>query len=179
VTSPLYLYGKVGDKVTVNVLTPVSDTNPTHDGKLTATLQRGGNMQVNGKSYDSIDFNYKSAIKRLPQLKYGAIVAKSEVRPTLREYAQKLGLNENETSDLLQYGQSVVTSDYVFLSFFDHETSHAILPITFDPKPDVYRNIVFYFKNLDQKPNYSIQPPKFVKIERKGFTAIEISGIVE
>ena len=136
-------------------------------------------MSVNGNTYDSIDFNYISAVKRIPPPKYGSIIKKSELAKTISEYSKKLDLNEKEAKDLQDYAQSVVNAPYVFVSFFDHDTSHAILPITFDPKPDVYRNIVFYFKNLDQKPNYSIQPPTFDPIKRFGFTAIEISGIVE
>lgn len=177
--SPLYLYGKAGENVRVNILTPVSETNPSQNGTFDVVLEENGMMGINGKSYDSIDFNYTSAVKRITPPKYGSFIKKSELTQTVKDYSQKLGLNEKETKDLHAYAQSVVYSPYVFVSFFDHATSNAILPITFDPKPDVYRNIVFYFKNLETPLSYSPNYPEFEKIERKGFTAVEISGITE
>ena len=69
-------------------------------------------------------------------------------------------------------------SPYVFVSFFDDETSKVILPISFDPVPDVYRNIVFYLRPLDNP--IASNPPRFEKIpQRKGFTAIEVSSIID
>jgi len=177
--SPLYLYGNSGQKVKVTILTPVSNASPVQNGNFTATLKSNGNMEVDGNEYDSIDFDYTSAIKRFTPPSYGSIVQKSQLTKTVKQYSDKLGLNEKETNDLIQYATSVAKGKYIFVSFFDHKTSHAILPITFDPKPDVYRNIVFYFKNLDQKPNISINPPTFDPIKRHGLTAIEISGIAE
>lgn len=179
VGSPLYLYGPENLRVAVTIHTPVSKTNPPHNGTFTAVLQRNGVMEVNGKQYDSIDFDYIAALKRFPQPTKGTIVSKENLDVAITSYAQKLGLNQTETKDLVQYAQSVTYGNYVFVSFFDHDTSHAILPITFNPKPDVYRNIVFYFKNFDQQPKFSVEPPHFEPIQRKGFTAVEISGIVE
>lgn len=177
--SPLYLYGNDEQEVKVTILTPISNANPLQNGTFTATLKSNGNMEVDGNEYDSIDFDYISALRRFTPPSYGSIVQKSELTKTVKEYANKLRLNEKETKDLISYANSVVKGKYIFVSFFDHETSTAMLPITFDPKPDVYRNIVFYFKNLDQKPNFSVKPPTFDPIVRQGFTAVEISGIAE
>jgi len=177
--SPLYLYGVEGKKVSVTINTPVSHTYPPHKGKLTLITHADGSISVDNSVYESLQFDYISAIHRIPQPTYGYVVEKSKLSSTMKKMADNFALNAKETNDLISYANSVAKEKYIFVSFFDHETSHAILPITFNPKPDVYRNIVFYFKNLDQKPNFSIQPPTFDPIDRHGFTAIEISGIVE
>ncbi len=179
-SSPLYLYGTEGMRVTATIHTPIFDSNAAHsNNKYEIIIGKNGSMQVGGSIYDGIDYNYISALKFIRQPQYGSIAKKSEVEKTLREFAKHLGLNQKETRDLVAKGKAAIKSPYAFISFYDHETSHAILPITFTPQPDVYRNIVFYFKNLDEKPKYSVQSPKFEKIVRKGFTAIEVSSIVD
>jgi hypothetical protein len=178
--SPLYLYGASGTNVTVTVHTPIFNSNAKQDaGVYDMTLGNNGEMFVSGQMFQGIEYDYTPAIQKINPPTKGIVIPNEETGEKLREYASRLGLNTKETDDLVNYGTSVVTGEYVFISFFDHETSHAILPITFDPKPDVYRNIVFYFKNLEEKPNFSIQPPEFETIVRKSFTAIEVSGMVD
>lgn len=178
--SPLYLYGKSGDKVSVKIQTQVYNDTPTYSNGYNITLQENGKMQINGRVYSAINYDYRSNLKMLRPPTKGAFVARSGVERTLREYAGRLGLNEKETADLVRVGKTKVTSPYVFISFFDHETSSSILPLSFIPKPDNYLNIVFYFKLLDKKPDYTPVPPTFGKpIERTGLTAIEVSEIVE
>lgn len=177
--SPLYLYGPLNQKVQVTVHTPIYNAIPSYSGAYNLILLKDGKIRVNGNTYDSISFDYVNALRRISQPQKGSVVAKENISKTITEYANKLGLNQKETGDLMQYALQSINSPYVFVSFFDHETSHAILPITFDPKPDVYRNIVFYFKQLPSHPGFSPELPTFQKIERKGFTAVEISGFVE
>lgn len=178
--SPLYLYGNVGDKVSVDVQTQVYNDNPSYSGGYDITLQENGKMQVNGQTYTAINYDYRSNLRRITPPTKGTIVTKTGVEKTLREYAKKLGLNEKETNDLVASGKTKITSPYVFISFFDHKTSQSILPLSFNPEPDNYLNVVFYFKLLETKPNYSPVPPTFgAPVTRTGLTAIEVSEIVE
>ncbi|HVF69856.1 MAG TPA: hypothetical protein VNA13_04820, partial [Xanthomonadales bacterium] len=178
--SPLYLYGTAGDKVSVKVQTPVYNDIPNYSGGYDITLGAGGSMQVNGKLYDAINYDYRSNLRRVTPPTKGAVVSRSGVEKVLREYAKKLGLNDKETADLVKDGRTKVTSDYAFVSFFNHETSSSILPLAFTPKPDNYLNVVFYFKLMDQKPNYAPAAPSFgTPIARDGLTAVEVSSLVE
>ncbi len=177
--SPLYLYGKPEQQVEVKVHTPLFNSNAPYLDGYTVTLLSDGNLSVNGKTVASIDYDYISALRKISAPTTGSIVTTNILEQTLRTYAQRLGLNEKETIDLVNYSNENILSPYVFVSFYDHETSHAILPITFDPQPDTYRNIVFYFKQLSTHPGFTPDLPEFEKVERKGFTAIEVSGIVE
>ncbi len=177
--SPLYFYGEPGQQVSVKVHTPLFNSNAPYSDGYAVTLLSDGNLSVNGKTVESIDYDYTAALRRVITPKKGVITTKENLEKTLNEFSSKLRLNTKEKQDLVNYGKKNVASPYVFVSFFDHETSHAILPITFDPQPDVYRNIVFYFKQLPFHPGFTPDLPHFEKIERKGFTAVEISGIVE
>lgn len=178
--SPLYLYGKAGTKVKVTIQTPIFNESPVYNNGYVVTLLENGKLNIDGKSYDSIKYDYKSNLKRIKPPTQGIIVSKSEVEKTLQYYALNLGLNAKETKDLINRGKSIVKTPYAFISFFDNQTSQSILPITFYPQPDNYLNVVFYFKLLNEEPNYSPIPPKFsTPINRDGFTAVEISEIVE
>jgi hypothetical protein len=178
--TPLYLYGPEGLSVDVTIHAQMHNAVPrAENGKYSVKLGRNGSFTYLNNDYTSIAYDYNPAIRRLPELKKGYFVTSKSAEKVIREIAGKFGFNEKETNETVRDITAKMSSEYAFISFYDHETSHAILPITFNPKPEVYRNIAFYIKNLDSKPTYSIQPPVIEKINRYGFTAIEISHIVE
>lgn len=178
--SPLYLYGTPGKQVRVKIQTPIYNALPASAGEYAVTLLQNGGMQINDTVYQSIAYDYRSNLRRIQPPRRGAIATKSEVATILKHYAKKLGLNEKETTDLIRAGKEKVSTPYVFISFFDHQTSHAILPISFSPEPDNYLNVVFYFKGYEQRPGFIPLPPVFPEpIKRTGFTAVEVSEMVE
>lgn len=178
--SPLYLYGKVGQKVQVQVNTLIYSSIPKSSGAYTVILKEAQKLEVEGKIYESIKYDYVSGISRVKPPLYGKIVSSDKVANTLQEYANALGLNVKESRDLISWGLSNLKTPYVFISFFDQKTSEMILPISFNPQPDSYLNIVFYMKGYETyplvEPSLPVFPSRFI---RKGLTAVEISGIVE
>jgi len=179
--SPLYFYGPKGKKVSVQIHTPIQNENiPENNGKYSFTLQEGGKFTFNGTTYSSLSFDYTPAVFTKPPI-YGKVVKKESLESVIKEYAQKLGLNEKETSDLFVDVTTKAYKDYLFISFFDQNTSKYILPISFNPKPDTYINYVFYVRNLNtpQELGYTPQEPVFDKTKRSEFTAVEISVIAE
>ncbi len=176
--SPLYLYGDKGKNVSVYIATPVSSSNAPYNGEYSGILTGSGGIVIGGVEYSSLDYDYVPAIKKIPRLTYGRVVKSSEVGKVVEEFSKKLGLNKTETLDTVNDLNGKINSGYVFVSFFDEKTSRAILPISFNPKPDVYRNIVFFLKSVEAP--YSVNEPKFEAYPtRKGFTAVEVSYIVE
>lgn len=178
--SPLYLYGKAGTSVRVKIQTPIYNALPASSGEYAITLGNDGDMFINDKSYKSIAYDYQSNVKRITRPTKGALVTKTAVEKVLRDYAKRLGLNTKETNDLVAAGKKKVTKPYAFVSFFNQEQSEQILPISFSPTPDNYLNVVFYFKLYDEKPAFTPKQPVFPDpISREGFTAVEVSEIVE
>lgn len=177
--SPLYLYGPNGKQVEVNINTPVYNSYPEYKDSYKITLHNN-NLLINGKSYESIKYDYIPKTNIRPDLSSGKIVSAKEVKDVLRDYSAKLGLNEKETKDLLSYAEQKITKPFVFVSFYPHELSSEILPISFIPQPDNYLNIIFYFKQFDKYPFINVSDPVFPSpLDRSGFTAVEISGVVE
>ncbi len=178
--SPLYLYGTSGKKIHVQIHTRVSDAVPAYNNGYDVVLGNRGEMLIDGKSYHGLAYNYTSNLRRLTPPKAGVITTRRDAEKVLSNYAAEFGLNAKETADLIQSGKQKITSPYAFVSFFNHETSQQILPITFDPQPDNYLNVVFYFKLLETKPTFTPNPPNFpTPLNRTGFTAVEVSEIVE
>jgi hypothetical protein len=180
--SPLYLYGRDGQDVMVKVGTGVHGAVPSYNDKngYAITLRKGGMMEVNGGVFERISYDYDPGIKRIVPPAKGVVVSKKDVAKALEAYAKQLGLNEKETADIVAYGMEKVVSPYVFISYFDQKTSARILPLAISPTPDNYLNVVFYFRLLSQKPPFEVEPLLTPEpVGREGFTAVEVSAIVE
>ncbi len=176
--SPLYLYGKKGQSINISIGTQVSNSNAPYSNGYSGYLLGNGGIQIAGKDYQSLEYDYIHAIKKLLPPDYGKTVKVSEVEGAIREYGQRLDLNSKEINDTIVSLKDKFTSEYVFVSFYDDKTSKAILPISFDPKPDVYRNVVFFLKPVNEP--IVAKAPVFEKYpERKGFTAVEVSYIID
>lgn len=178
--SPLYLYGKAGTSVNIKVKTYVYSSDPLYDEKTgyNVTLLENGKMKVNGKVYDRINYDYLS--QKVSPPSNGIITSKEELSETLKYFAQNLGLNQKETDDLVNFGNKNIKSPFIFISFYDQKTSEQILPLELTPKPDTYINIVFYFKEYQQRPSIKPQNPIFKSPpQRTGLTAVEVSEVVD
>lgn len=178
VDSPLYLYGQEGMSVKVNAGTILYSPNtPYAQEGFEVVLGKNGDFVANGKLIESLAFDYKPAIRtRKPD--NGIVVQKSDVERAVRLFSNKLGLNERETVDTIEYAKEQVDSPFTFISFYDDKTSREILPLYFEPAPTSYRNIVFYIEKMQNSGNASYELPNFEKITRSGFTAVEISFVV-
>ncbi|MDO8657483.1 MAG: hypothetical protein Q7K55_01985 [Candidatus Levybacteria bacterium] len=169
--TPLYIYGQSKQNIDIKLKDYGKDWYKI-------TLLDGGLMEFNGKVYDKIDYEFPS--KNVTPPNYGIVTSSEKLKEVLTFYAKSLGLNTKETNDLVDYGNKNIKSPFVFVSFFDQKTSEQILPLEFNPKPDTYINIVFYFKELKTFPSILPSSPTFPAIlERKGLTVVEISEIVD
>ncbi len=178
--SPLYLYGTSGQDVSVYSTTSIYPLNTSYSPSegYSISLGENGSFTANGEKLSSLKFDYTPAIK-IEKPKNGYIVEKDKVQDMVEKISDQLGFNEKETADTLDFIESKAVSPYMFISLFDDETSKKILPLIISPTPDVYRNVVFYIENLNEDPNVSYMPPVIEKIQRKGFTAVEISFIAK
>jgi hypothetical protein len=178
--SPLYLYGPEGTNVRVTAQTPIFNSTPSYENGYDAVLRNNGTFTVREKNYSSISYDYEPALQIFDRPAYGIVTSLSGLEGTIRMYGASLGLNVREADDLVKYARENVDSAYVFVSFFNQETSKRILPLQFNPKPDTYINYVFYFKELADRPAVDPIAPVFPPIDTRGtFTAVEISGLVE
>ena len=179
--SPLYLYGTEGTRLKVKVGTPIYLPNVFYDPVVgfDITLGKGGSFTANNREIQSLVFDYKLAVKKVIAPTSGFLVEKEDLPHTLQKISSGFGLNEIETDDLVKYAKQNITKQYIMVGYYDGQTSKKILPLFFDPAPDNYHNIVFYFKQYDNRPLIKLEEPSISKLERNGFTAIEISYILK
>ena len=179
-SSPLYLYGEKGQSALVYSATPIYPLNTNYSPVRGYSIRLGENgfFTADGKQVSSLKFDYEPAIK-IEKPKKGYLVTKNKIQQIAEKLSDQLGLNEKEREDTLNFIKGKAVSPYIFISLYDDETSKKILPLVISPTPDVYRNTVFYIENLDENSSTSYAPPVIEKIQRKGFTAIEISFIVK
>lgn len=179
--SPLYLYGPEGMRVNVKILTDIYSPSPPYPPNgYNVVLSPNGKMDISGNTYESIEYKYTPATQDITPPPYGTVASEENLSEVLSYYGKSLGLNEKETNDLTEYAKEKMTSPYIFVSFFDKKTSKQILPISFDPQPNTYINIVFYFRSLKDKPATFPPMPTFAQIPKRGnFTVVEVSSIVE
>src|SRR5690606_33820884 len=105
------------------------------------TILADGNLSSFGNQIPSLSFDYISKIKRIGRPENGYVIRKEKLKDLLTNISKEFRFNEKETKDVLEFGKKV-EGPFVFVSFFDDKVSKSILPIYFEPKPDVYRNIV-------------------------------------
>ncbi len=178
--SPLYLYGPEGTIVNVHIQTPFFSSNVPQSGDgYTVLVHENKTMTVGKVTTTAISYDYLSA-KPFNPPKDGIVASKNTIAQVLSFYSLGLGLNEKETADVINFGEShFKTSPYVFVSVLDQELSKQVLPLQFDPQPNSYSNIIFYFQELSNLPLSLPKIPAIYPIERTGpLSAVEISEIV-
>lgn len=177
--SPLYLYGEKGTAIIVRVGTPVSNSNAPYSPSLgyEGVLKGDGGMVIGNKNYESLDFDYElGAPYKVPAS--GFVIRRDELDKKLGDYAEFLGMNEKEASDFVSHVKSETKSKEIFISHFSNEVSKNLLPLYFNPQPESYTNIVFYIDDRGLGHTPSSKRPDIQKIQREGFTAVEISYII-
>ncbi len=177
--TPLYIYGQPGTRVEITMNVPVHPITPGYENGYTVILQKDNTLKINSTFYPSIEYDFMPT-RTIKPPSYGTLTSTSNLDKTLTWYASRLGLNAQEKKDLIVFGKTHMNSPYVMVSFFDDTTSKELLPLTFNPHPDTYINIIFYFKNFQTLPVDKLALPIFPKIPlRTGLTAVEIGSIVD
>lgn len=179
--TPLYLYPQEETLVTVKVKPPVqiiySAPEYNNNGWQVLAKPDGELITKEGEIFNKISYTYSTSLDTLP--KYGLVVSKENLIVSLEEYAKTLGLMGQEITDFVSFWQeNLPNSPYYFISHFNQEESKKILPLEINPKPETLIQVVMYFKPLKQP--MVVLPPVFEKIpERKGFVAVDWSGIID
>lgn len=110
------------------------------------------------------------------QTKEGYVIRYTEIESALNTLLAKLGLNEKEKSEFLDYWiKALPKSNYYFVGVVSQSLFNEISPLNINPKPDNIIRVALYFKPLDKKTD--INPPTFTNIKRGGFTVVEWGGL--
>ncbi len=175
----IYLYPEETTNVSV-IIEPKGGftfTEPDYgDGWDVLAYPDGKLVDLNSKiSYPYLFWEGRGGIYNTPEK--GFVVAVQDVHNFLIEKLTKLGLNDKEQADFIEFWEPRMTgAPYFFVTFMGNKVMDEIAPLTITPKPDSVIRILMDYTPL-QEPitveGYNIKTP-----ERKGFTVIEWGGVL-
>lgn len=175
--SPLYLYPKEETAISVHSGAVTFNTSPASSNNAWDVIASpNGTIRSNGDIYDKISYDY---IANAPAKSDGIVVTQSQLKPALDHYADKLLLNAKEKSDFVAHWMEKLsgTSPYIQISHYSLAQSAKIVALDINPRPDTFVPIVMYFRKLYSP--ISLPEPKFENFERRGFVALDWSGVIE
>ncbi|HVT01643.1 MAG TPA: hypothetical protein VHE53_05465 [Patescibacteria group bacterium] len=175
----IYLYPKQTTQVTVKVNSkePLTYTDPIYPNNgWVATAKSNGDITYENKNYDYLYYETKISDNLLSKPKEGFVFAKTDLKLGLNELMPKLGLNNKETQQFVDYWtKALPDSPYYLVGITDRKTLDNAASLNITPKPDTIIRVGLYFETLKQTT--TILPPVITTPKRNGFTVVEWGGI--
>jgi hypothetical protein len=180
----IYLYPVSKTSVDVEVVTKgtVTVSIPTYPtgGWKNVIAYPDGRLFYQGKQYKNLF--YETAQERTAAPKGGVVIKREELEEKLLDITTKLGLIKPEQDEFMEYWTPRLKNlekPYILASLFTGQKKEELDKINITPKPDVFIEILMYFKGLDQPIDISPLKLPTKPTERYGFTAVEWGGIVD
>jgi hypothetical protein len=179
----IYLYPTEITKVNVSVKTTgqivVSDPLYPSGGWKNVEAHPDGTLYYQNKKYRELF--YETSVTDINPPTSGIVIQNSKLDQELAQIISKLGLNEFEKNEFLNYWLprlKSLNSPYILFSLMDAKEKAQKDQLEINPKPDTLIEFIAYFKPL-QSP-ISIQPLILPPAPRRvGFTAVEWGGVID
>lgn len=172
----IYLYPEKPTKVSVEVGAEITKSEPLYSKGWNVLASPSGKLVWNGKTFDSL---YWEGLGNgpYPEVKSGFVVTKENVKSTLANHLTKLGLNDKERSDFLEFWLTKMPeTPFVRLTWFGTREMDILAPLKVTPKPDTSIRIFLDYEGLNQK--IDLKEQKLSSIPRNGFTLVEWGGLL-
>lgn len=139
-----------------------------------------GNLFYQGNQYRELF--YETDVDDFQKPSNGINIRRENIEFQLKQILIKLGLNEFELNEFLDFWVPILESQekpYIQFSLITGKAKDEIDKVIINPKPDTFIEILAYFKPLDKpfegkKLQLPSEPPK-----RVGFTAVEWGGVLD
>ncbi len=180
----IYLYPTEKTIIDVRVETPgeifISDPLYPIGGWRNVEAYPDGTLFYQGKKYREL--YYESTFDDLNIPKNGIIIPKNKLREELKSITTKLGLNDFEQKEFIDYWTerlNDLNSPYILFSILNKEEKERVDHVQIQPEPDTRIEFLAYFKPLKTSADIDPlilpkEPPK-----RVGFTIVEWGGILD
>lgn len=176
----IYLYPETEQKINVKLELEggFSVTEPPYPANGWNVIAKPNGELKNlsdNKTYPYLFWEGRGSLYQTP--KTGFVVTQNEVESFLTTTLAKLGLNQQETKDFLEFWlPRMQSSPYYFITFVPQSIIDRLAPLTVTPAPDTTIRVLMDFLPLE-KPmkvrGFPIQTPK-----REGFTVVEWGGVL-
>ncbi|PIV50712.1 hypothetical protein COZ73_02890 [Candidatus Falkowbacteria bacterium CG_4_8_14_3_um_filter_36_11] len=175
----IYLYPKETIKIAVKV-EPKGGLNystPNYKNGWFVQADSEGNIieLSSGENYPYLFWEGRGAIYEQP--KNGFVVQRENVHDFLVEKLAKLGLNQKEINDFLEFWESKMKdSPFYFVTFLGNREMNQIAPLIIEPKPDTVIRILMDFTPLNSP--IDVKEYEIITPQRNGFTVVEWGGVL-
>ncbi len=171
----IYLYPQQDSEITVKLGTKITKSDPEYKNGWTVWATPSGELKIADKTYPYLF--WEGTGQEYPIINAGVVVTKKDVARTLKIQTQKLGLNEKETADFLEFWlPKMPKTPFVRLTWFGNQLMDQLAPISVTPKPDTVIRIFLDFEGLNSSVNLPAQ--KLSAPAREGFTVVEWGGLL-
>ena len=172
----VYLYPEKPMQVSVEVGAEITKSEPLYSKGWKVLADPSGKLVWNGKTFDSL---YWEGLGNgiYPEINSGFVVAKENIQSTLTDHLTKLGLNENEKRDFMEFWlPKMPETPFVRLTWFGTREMDNLAPLKITPKPDTSIRIFLDYEGLNSK--IDLRSQRLSSIPRNGFTLVEWGGLL-
>lgn len=135
-----------------------------------------GSVFYQDKRFDYLYYEASLPDQLIHKPKEGFVIAYNERQVFLTDLVQKLGLNEKETEQFIEYWVPILPkAPYYFVGVMPESELHELSPVFITPKPTTFIRVSLYFQALEKK--IPVAEPTLPVRQREGFTAVEWGGI--
>ena len=121
---------------------------------------------------------YEALLKKVELPDSGWIVDYDNLAPWLEINLTKLGLNEKEKVQFMEYWiKTLPRANYYEIKLLDNKFLEENMNLIVSPRPDTVIRLMFHFKPFREK--IAVPEPKIITPERLGFTVVEWGGILD
>jgi hypothetical protein len=181
----VYLYPKNKQMVNLKVFPKgiLSYTDPPYDagkGWVVSAYPDGNLLTLENNEIKGDYLYYESKLddRYIQKPEKGWAVPYGEIPDFYEKILPKLGLNQKEKTDFIEYWQSKLPeSQYYFVGLVDKSQRDYLEPLEVTPSPDTSIRFSLYFQPLDQP--ISVQEPEIITPKREGFTLVDWGGMVK
>jgi hypothetical protein len=177
----IYLYPKRKAEINVSVFPQgkMLLTIPPYPKKgWDVVADPNGDIYHGNKVFDYLYYEASIPDQLIRKPQDGYVIPFDDREQFLQNLVQKLGLNEKETRQFVEYWTPILPeSPYYFVGIIPVSNLSTISPLLITPKPDNLIRVTLYFQALDKK--ISVSPPTILPVSRSGYTAVEWGGIVK
>jgi hypothetical protein len=179
----IYLYPIVDTFVDVTLSIPgiITKSIPEYNnGWFDVLAHPDGRLEYQNTSYHELF--YETEVPDAKPPKNGILFKKDEINLKLPEILRRLGLNQEESSEFMNYWMPEVLAlkdDYIIFSIYEEAEKQRIDKIHISPKPDTRIEFLAYFKPVSFP--VSVEPLILPEAPpaRIGFTEVEWGGTID
>lgn len=174
----IYLYPQKETQIKVQVGAQITQSDPIYpQGGWLVTAKPNGELTYQNQTYPYLFWEGLGNGLYPDYRDRGTVVAQKDLVSTLYQQLSKLGLNQKESADFMEFWQpKLPKTPYVRLTWLDTKDMDTLAPLAVTPRPDTSIRIFLEFQGLD-KP-IKLIPQTLSSPERQGFTLIEWGGLL-